>query len=160
MTELLDPTLAGCTMLVTADRRAGELGGALQRRGAAVRYAPALSMVPNESDALLVAATRDLLVAPPDIAVVTTGIGFRAWIEAADAIGLAEPLLASPDGRPWTVLWNSEDPRYGGCGAPPVETEDRWRIPGHTALVLVPGPRAPRSDADADEGPPDASTAA
>jgi len=95
VTELLDPTLAGCTMLVTADRRAGELGGALQRRGAAVRYAPALSMVPNESDALLVAATRDLLVAPPDIAVVTTGIGFRPWIEAADAIGLAEPLLAA-----------------------------------------------------------------
>ena len=29
MTELLDPTLAGCTMLVTADRRAGELGDGL-----------------------------------------------------------------------------------------------------------------------------------
>lgn len=93
MTDLLDPTLAGCTMLVTADRRAAELGGALQRRGAVVRYAPALSMVPNESDALLIAATRRLLEAPPDIAVVTTGIGFRAWVEAADAIGLAEPLL-------------------------------------------------------------------
>ena len=95
MSDLLDPTLAGCTMLVTADRRAAELGGALQRRGATVRYAPALSMVPNESDALLIAATRDLLAAPPDIAVVTTGIGFRAWIEAADAIGLADPLLAA-----------------------------------------------------------------
>lgn len=95
MTDHLDPTLAGCTMLVTADRRAGELGGALQRRGATVRYAPALSMVPNDSDALLAAATRELLDAPPDIAVVTTGIGFRAWVEAADAIGLAEPLLAT-----------------------------------------------------------------
>ncbi|WP_291762891.1 uroporphyrinogen-III synthase [Cellulomonas sp. 73-145] len=95
MTDHLDPTLAGCTMLVTADRRAGELGGALQRRGATVRYAPALSMVPNDSDALLAAATRELLAAPPDIAVVTTGIGFRAWVEAADAIGLAEPLLAT-----------------------------------------------------------------
>lgn len=95
MTDHLDPTLAGCTMLVTADRRAGELGGALQRRGATVRYAPALSMVPNDSDALLAAATRELLEAPPDIAVVTTGIGFRAWVEAADAIGLAEPLLAT-----------------------------------------------------------------
>jgi len=95
VTDHLDPTLAGCTMLVTADRRAGELGGALQRRGATVRYAPALSMVPNDSDALLAAATRELLAAPPDIAVVTTGIGFRAWVEAADAIGLAEPLLAT-----------------------------------------------------------------
>ena len=95
MTDTIDPTLAGCTMLVTADRRAAELGGALQRRGAVARYAPALSMVPNESDALLIAATRALLEDPPDIAVVTTGIGFRAWIEAADAVGLAELLVAA-----------------------------------------------------------------
>ncbi len=95
MTNHIDPTLAGCTMLVTADRRAAELGAALQRRGAVVRYAPALSMVPNESDALLIAGTRALLADPPDIAVVTTGIGFRAWIEAADAIGLADELVAA-----------------------------------------------------------------
>ncbi len=95
MTDHIDPTLAGCTMLVTADRRAAELGAALQRRGAVVRYAPALSMVPNESDALLIAGTRALLADPPDIAVVTTGIGFRAWIEAADAIGLADELVAA-----------------------------------------------------------------
>lgn len=95
MTDRIDPTLAGCTMLVTADRRAAELGAALQRRGAVVRYAPALSMVPNESDALLIAGTRALLADPPDIAVVTTGIGFRAWIEAADAVGLADDLIAA-----------------------------------------------------------------
>ena len=95
MTDRIDPTLAGCTMLVTADRRAAELGAALQRRGAVVRYAPALSMVPNESDALLISGTRALLADPPDIAVVTTGIGFRAWIEAADAVGLADDLIAA-----------------------------------------------------------------
>ena len=95
MTDHIDPTLAGCTMLVTADRRAAELGAALQRRGAVVRYAPALSMVPNESDTLLIAGTRALLADPPDIAVVTTGIGFRAWIEAADAVGLADELVAA-----------------------------------------------------------------
>jgi uroporphyrinogen-III synthase len=95
VTDHIDPTLAGCTMLVTADRRAAELGAALQRRGAVVRYAPALSMVPNESDTLLIAGTRALLADPPDIAVVTTGIGFRAWIEAADAVGLADELVAA-----------------------------------------------------------------
>ncbi len=51
----------------------------------------------------------------------------------------SEPLLAPPEDAEWQILWNSEDPRYGGCGAPPVETEDHWRIPGHAAIVL--GPR-------------------
>jgi maltooligosyltrehalose trehalohydrolase len=50
-----------------------------------------------------------------------------------------EPLLAPPEGRAWTVLWSSEDPRYGGCGTTPPESEGGWRIPGHAALVLCPG---------------------
>ncbi|MCC6860856.1 MAG: malto-oligosyltrehalose trehalohydrolase [Bryobacterales bacterium] len=51
-----------------------------------------------------------------------------------------EPLLAPPAGALWTLAWSSEDPRYGGCGTPPPETEDNWRIPGHAALVMRPGP--------------------
>ncbi|WP_129337145.1 uroporphyrinogen-III synthase [Cellulomonas endophytica] len=90
----MDQVLAGCVVLVTADRRAGELSAALMRRGATVRHAPALGMVPHTDDAALVAATRDLLADPPDTVVVTTGIGFRGWVEAADAAGLAEPLVA------------------------------------------------------------------
>ena len=49
-----------------------------------------------------------------------------------------EPLLAPPEGRRWSVLWSSEDPRYGGGGTVPPETEDNWRIPGEAAVVLVP----------------------
>ena len=50
------------------------------------------------------------------------------------------PLLAPPAGRRWRVIWSSEDPRYGGRGTPPVETEDEgWRVPGHCAVVLAPG---------------------
>ncbi|HEY8718661.1 uroporphyrinogen-III synthase [Pengzhenrongella sp.] len=94
MTEPIDQTLAGCTVLVTADRRSAELAAALQRRGAVIRHAPALSMVPNEQDARLIAGTRALIEDPPDVVVVTTGIGFRGWIEAADAVGLAEQLTA------------------------------------------------------------------
>ena len=93
MTEAIDQTLAGCVVLVTADRRSGELAAALGRRGATVRHAPALGMVPHTDDAALLAATRDLLADPPDTVVVTTGIGFRGWIEAADAAGLAERLV-------------------------------------------------------------------
>jgi uroporphyrinogen-III synthase len=89
----LGQVMAGATVLVTAERRATELAAALERRGATIRHAPALSMIPHVDDETLIAATRAILAAPPDVVVVTTGIGFRAWIEAADAHGLAEPLL-------------------------------------------------------------------
>ncbi|WP_166852503.1 uroporphyrinogen-III synthase [Isoptericola sp. BMS4] len=85
--------MAGCTVLVTADRRSGELAAALERRGATVRHAPALSMIPHADDDTLVAATRTLVADPPDVVVATTGVGFRAWVEAADAHGLAGDLL-------------------------------------------------------------------
>ncbi|HJQ22503.1 MAG TPA: malto-oligosyltrehalose trehalohydrolase [Blastocatellia bacterium] len=50
-----------------------------------------------------------------------------------------EPLLAAPAGRRWVTLWSSEDPRYGGSGTPPVDTEkESWRIHGHAALALTP----------------------
>ena len=47
-----------------------------------------------------------------------------------------EPLLAPLEGCGWEVLWSSEDPRYGGCGTPALETEEGWKLPGHAAVVL------------------------
>ncbi len=52
-----------------------------------------------------------------------------------------EPLLAPPEGMDWTILWSSEDPRYGGGGMTPLEDEDNWHLPGHTATVLRPHTR-------------------
>jgi maltooligosyltrehalose trehalohydrolase len=49
-----------------------------------------------------------------------------------------EPLLAPPDGTTWQTVWSSEDPRYGGNGMPPLDSEDNWRIPGHAAVALRP----------------------
>jgi maltooligosyltrehalose trehalohydrolase len=49
-----------------------------------------------------------------------------------------EPLLAPPAGKVWDLLWSSEDPRYGGSGTPPLDTEENWRIPGQAAVVLQP----------------------
>jgi maltooligosyltrehalose trehalohydrolase len=49
-----------------------------------------------------------------------------------------EPLLAPPEGMDWTILWSSEDPRYGGDGVTPLEDADNWHLPGHTATVLRP----------------------
>ncbi|WP_156742463.1 uroporphyrinogen-III synthase [Occultella aeris] len=86
--------MAGCTVLITADRRSAELAAALTRRGAQVRHAPALSILSNVDDEQLIADTRELVEHAPDVVVVTTGIGFRGWIEAADAHGIADDLLA------------------------------------------------------------------
>ena len=59
---------------------------------------------------------------------------------------MPEPLLAPPPARCWRVLWSSEDPRYGGCGMPPLPAAGSWRIPGHAAVVLSPGEREMISD--------------
>ncbi|MBV8201908.1 MAG: malto-oligosyltrehalose trehalohydrolase [Acidobacteria bacterium] len=59
-----------------------------------------------------------------------------------------EPLLAPPEGARWQVLWSSEDPRYGGAGAPPPEDgEGGWKLAGHAAIALRPVPREPREEA-------------
>jgi maltooligosyltrehalose trehalohydrolase len=47
-----------------------------------------------------------------------------------------EPLLAPPLGTIWQVLWSSENPRYGGTGALPLENENGWLIIGKSAVVL------------------------
>src|SRR5690606_12561887 len=51
-----------------------------------------------------------------------------------------EPLLAPPPGMDWSVAWFSEHPGYGGSGIPPLEADQPWRAPGHSALVLAPVP--------------------
>ncbi|WP_419995385.1 uroporphyrinogen-III synthase [Streptomyces boninensis] len=87
--------LAGFTVGVTAARRAEELGALLERRGAAVMHAPALRIVPLPDDAELLATTKQLLDARPDLAVATTAIGFRGWVEAAEGWGLGQALLGT-----------------------------------------------------------------
>jgi uroporphyrinogen-III synthase len=89
------PPLAGFTVGVTAARRADELGTMLERRGAVVLHGPTLRIVPLADDAELLAATEALIHTPPDVAIATTGIGFRGWVEAAEGWGLGERLLTA-----------------------------------------------------------------
>ncbi len=51
-----------------------------------------------------------------------------------------EPLLASPEDAVWEVRLSTEDPRYGGLGSPPVQTEENWRLPGRSAVLLISRP--------------------
>lgn len=88
------PPLAGFTVGITAARRADELGALFVRKGATVRYGPAIRIVPLADDTELRAATLALLRQPVDIVVATTGIGFRGWIEAAEGWGLGDELLS------------------------------------------------------------------
>lgn len=90
--------LGGLRVLLTNQRRAAELDAALVRRGATIVHAPVLSIVPHADDAELTARTQALIADPPDVLVVTTGVGFRGWIDAADAAGLAPELLAALGG--------------------------------------------------------------
>ncbi|MEP6714700.1 MAG: malto-oligosyltrehalose trehalohydrolase [Terriglobia bacterium] len=58
-----------------------------------------------------------------------------------------EPLLAPPWKRQWEVLWSSEDPKYGGGGTYPPDSNDNWRVAGHSAVVLHPQGKAKRKTA-------------
>jgi maltooligosyltrehalose trehalohydrolase len=57
-----------------------------------------------------------------------------------------EPLLAPPEQSKWQVALSTEDPKYGGSGTGPLDTDDEgWRVPGEAAALLIP--------VAADEGP-------
>jgi maltooligosyltrehalose trehalohydrolase len=51
---------------------------------------------------------------------------------------LAEPLLAAPWRKEWSIALSTEDPCYGGSGTPPLESHGRVKLVGPSALVLVP----------------------
>ena len=55
-----------------------------------------------------------------------------------DLTAVAEPLLAEPAGRRWSLVLSTEDPRYGGHGTPPIGEHGRLVIPAHAAVVLAP----------------------
>jgi uroporphyrinogen-III synthase len=84
--------------VIAVDRRSLELAAALERHGAQVRHAPALTIIPHIDDESLVSATRALIARPPDVVVATTGVGFRGWMEAADEAGLVDALHTALSG--------------------------------------------------------------
>jgi uroporphyrinogen-III synthase len=90
-----DGPLHGLTVGVTAARKAEELAGLLERRGARVLHGAAVRIVPVEDDDRVVDRTRGLLTAPPDVTVATTGVGFRGWLAGAERWGLRDELVAA-----------------------------------------------------------------
>jgi uroporphyrinogen-III synthase len=89
--------LAGFAVGITAARRREELGNALERRGARIVYGPAIRIVPLADDTRLLEATKRCLHERLDFAVATTGVGFRGWMDVADAWGLKEAIVEALD---------------------------------------------------------------
>jgi uroporphyrinogen-III synthase len=85
--------LAGFRIGITAARKAEEQVALLERRGAGVVWAPALSAEPNHvDDASLRAATEAVLAEPVDMLLATTGVGMRAWFDRAEEWGVLDRL--------------------------------------------------------------------
>jgi uroporphyrinogen-III synthase len=87
--------LQGFTVGITADRRWKEQAELLERRGATVKHGPTIATHYLPSDAALREATLDVIRRRPSYVVATTGIGVRAWFEAARSWGLGEALRAT-----------------------------------------------------------------
>jgi uroporphyrinogen-III synthase len=98
MADLTTNPLAGFTVAITADRRRDEFAALLERRGARVFLAPALRIVPIADDETLHDRTMELVRQPPTIAFISTGIGLRGWLEAAEGWGVADQLTAALGG--------------------------------------------------------------
>lgn len=92
---MTDGSLQGRRVVVTATRRADDLAAALERHGAVVDHAPTLGIAGDADNDDLLRRTRELVHHPPDIVVITTGVGLRGWLDAARQDGLADDLLAA-----------------------------------------------------------------
>jgi uroporphyrinogen-III synthase len=90
--------LEGYTIGVTADRRADEQMKLLAGRGAECLHGPVIKTHPLGSEEELRVATERVLADPPQRAVLTTGLGVRGWLEAADAIRLGDELREALSG--------------------------------------------------------------
>jgi uroporphyrinogen-III synthase len=89
--------LAGRRVAVTSTRKAAELCGMLERRGATVVHAPTLKEQAVVDHGALRRATQDLVADGVDVLVATTGTGVNAWLDAASTWHLDETLKATLD---------------------------------------------------------------
>jgi maltooligosyltrehalose trehalohydrolase len=55
-----------------------------------------------------------------------------------NAATMPEPLVAPPAGGAWTLLFSSEDLKYGGAGTPPIDAPHKLLVPAGSTLVLAP----------------------
>ena len=127
-----ESALAGWTVGVTADRRAEEQIELLQRIGARVVHAPTIRTQPLGPHDATRSALEEVIARPPDILVLTTGLGTRALVEVAETLGLAEDLLLALAG----AAVYARGPK--ACGAAnTVGLTVTWQAPSATSAEVI-----------------------
>lgn len=124
--------LAGYTVGVTADRRREEQVELLRRRGASVVEGPTVRTVPLVGDAGLRAAIEELIARPPAVTVLTTGVGLRGLVAAAESVGREEELLDALAGSEVVA----RGPKAIGA-AVAAGLDVTWRAPGERNQEVV-----------------------
>ena len=88
-----DQPLAGRVIGITAERRAEDQAVLFRRLGAEVVHAPTIHTSLIADPEVLRSTTEQLVADPPDYLIANTGLGIRAWIEAATGWGLDVALV-------------------------------------------------------------------
>lgn len=124
--------LQGRRVAVTADRRWEEQADLLRKRGAEVVHAPTMRTVDLRADERLRTATAEVAARPPDWLVVTTGMGMKRWLEAADGWGIGTDLRAALAGARIVARGAKSTSAVRQAGL-----EVAWRAPGETMDEVV-----------------------
>ncbi len=124
--------MTGWVVGVTADRRHEEQIELLRRRGARVVHAPTMRTRPLGPDDELGEAIEAVIEQRPEVIVLSTGIGVRGWLEAAEALGWADE-LRRVIGEARLV---ARGPKAAGAAASEGWQLD-WQAPTATATEVV-----------------------
>ncbi|MFK7917602.1 MAG: uroporphyrinogen-III synthase [Ilumatobacter sp.] len=124
--------LNGFVIGVTADRRSAEQISMFEGRGAACIHGPTIRTHPLRPEAEILEATQAFLEAPVDIVVLTTGIGVRGWLEAAESVLLGDELRVALS----SALLVSRGPKARGA-AVTAELDVAWNAPNATSDEVV-----------------------
>jgi len=123
--------LTGCTVGITGHRRWEEQAEMLRRRGAEVLHGPVLHTAPLDDSTRTLDATAELLERPPDVVVLTTGVGVRSWFAAAESAGLDDGLRRVCEGA--LVLARGPKARSAAIGA---GVSVHWQAVGETGAEI------------------------
>ena len=126
------PPLAGWTVGVTADRRWEEQAELLVRRGARIVHGPSIRTLPLDHDEGLRTATESVIAEPPDVTVLSTGLGVRAWVTAAESLGRGDALVRAL-GRSQVL---ARGPKAAGA-ALTAGLDVAWRAPSERSSEIA-----------------------
>jgi len=117
---------------ITADRRWEEQARMFAGRGVEVVHAPTMRTIDLTASEALRTATVALVEQPPEYLVVSTGMGMRRWLEAAERWELHADLLAALGGARIVARGAKATSASRGAGL-----DVWWRAPQETMQEIV-----------------------